>query len=181
MSRLTPPRPWSPLSDDAWVALLPYVLPRSPAGRRISDLRARMYAIFQTTATHAPWREAPPAGAKPETIARYYRRLTHAGLWERLLIALADCAPAHPLRQIEHLIVRACRRAHRILGIGFLVLIRRIGLRSALPGPPWLLPDPLLSETLSRAPLPLGIPKTAEGKRRRTDYQIGRASCRERV
>jgi hypothetical protein len=129
-----------------------------------------MDAIFQTTATHAPWREAPPAGATPDTIARHYRRLTHAGLWEHLLIALADASPKHPLRSIEHLIVRACRRAHRILGIGFLVLIRRIGLRSALPGPPWLLPDPLLSETLSRAPLPLGIPKTAEGKRRRTDY-----------
>jgi transposase len=129
-----------------------------------------MDAIFQTTATHAPWREAPRTHATPETIARHYRRLTRAGLWERLLIALADASPKHPLRTIEHLIVRACRRAHRILGIGFLVLIRRIGLRSALPGPPWLLPDPDLSETLSRVPLPLGIPTTSAGKRSKTEY-----------
>jgi transposase len=129
-----------------------------------------MDAIFRTTSAHAPWRETPPAYGKPDTIARHYRRLTHAGLWERLLIALADCAPDHPLRQIEHLIVRACRRAHRILGIGFLVLIRRIGLRSALNGPPWLLPDPDLSERLSRLPIPLKIPATPAGQRERTDY-----------
>jgi hypothetical protein len=67
-----------------------------------------------------------------------------------LLEALADTAPGHPLRQIEHRICRACRRAHRILGLRFLALIRRIGLRSALPAPPWLLPDALLSETLAR-------------------------------
>ncbi|WP_431282736.1 hypothetical protein ACQW02_25565 [Humitalea sp. 24SJ18S-53] len=40
--------------------------------------------------------------------------------------------------------------ALHILGLGFLVLIRRLGLRSALNGPPWLLPDPDLSESVMR-------------------------------
>ncbi|AWV24592.1 Hypothetical protein RADP37_02999b [Roseomonas mucosa] len=49
---------------------------------------------------------------------------------------------------------RAARRAYRILGMGLILLARRLNLRSALPGPPWLLPDPDLSETLRRAKLP---------------------------
>ena len=160
--RLTTPLPWSPLTDDQWLALLPHVLPRSPAGRRISDLRARMNAIFHTTAHHAPWRETPGGAGTPDTIARHFRRLTRAGLWERLLIALAEAPPKHPLRSIEHLIVRACRRAHRLLGLPFLLLIRRIGLRSALPAPPWLLPDPDLSEVCARS-LPRALPSTRAG------------------
>ena len=167
--RLTPPAPYAPLNDLQFHALLPYLLHRAPQGRRIADLRARMDAIFRATASHAPWREAQAPGAKPETIARHFRRLTHAGLWQRLLIALAESAPTHPLRQIEHLIVRACRRAHRILGMGFLLLIRRIGLRSALNGPPWLLPDPDLSERLARLPIPLKIPQTRAGRTRRVE------------
>ncbi|MBB5692907.1 transposase [Muricoccus pecuniae] len=168
--RLTPPAPWSPLTDLQFHALLPYLLPRSLAGRKIADLRARMDAILHLTATTAPWREAPAADGTPATVARYYRRLTHNGLWERLLVALAEAAPGHPLRQIEHLIVRACRRAHRMRGIGLLVLIRRLGLRSALNGPPWLLPDPDLSETLARAPHPLGIPRSRAGRLARAGY-----------
>ncbi|MXP64054.1 transposase [Roseomonas sp. M0104] len=155
--RLTPPRPWTRLSDSEWAALLPYLLHRSPQGRPIPELRARMDAIFHIACTQAPWREVPGAYGKPDTIARYFRRLTHAGLWPRLLEALAEAGPAHPLRAIEYFILRAARRAHRILGHRFLLLIRRIGLRTALPGPPWLLPDPLLSETLARLPFPVRL------------------------
>ena len=154
MSRLTPPRPWTPLSDDAWLALAPYVLPRAPQGRRIADLRHRMDAIFHLAATYGdPWRSLPAHFGKPDTVARFFRRLTHNGLWHRLLAVLAKSAPNHPLRAIEHLICRATRRAARIGGMP-LLLIRKLGLRSALNGPPWLLPDPLLSEMLARTPLP---------------------------
>ncbi|MFC7735210.1 transposase [Roseomonas sp. GCM10028921] len=168
--RLTPPAPWSPLTDLQFHALLPYLLPCSPAGRKIPDPRARMDATFRLTATAAPWREVPAAGSTPATVARYYRRLTHNGLWVRLLLALAEAAPGHPLRQVDHLIVRACRRAHWMRGISLLVLIRRLGLRSALNGPPWLVPDPGLSETLARAPLPLGIPRSRAGRLARAGY-----------
>ncbi len=87
---LTPPRPYTPLSDDAWLALLPYVFPRAPQGRRVSDLRRRMDGIFHLASTPgAPWRDLPAAYGKPDTVARFFRRLTHAGLWPRLLRASA--------------------------------------------------------------------------------------------
>jgi transposase len=139
--------------------LLPYLLPRSPQGRPLSDLRQRLEGIFHIATTASPWHALPAKYGKPDTVSRYFRRLTHAGLWEKLLKTLADAAPNHPLRQLEDQIVKACRRAHRILGLPFLVLIRKLNLRRALPGPPWLLPNPLLSETLSRvkiAPPPPG-------------------------
>ena len=153
--RYTPRRPWQRLSDDEWLALLPYVERRSGPGRPLRELRARLDGIFQVAAAAAPWHALPAEFGKPDTVSRYFRRLTHAGLWQRLLRALAEVPPAHPLRRIEAWICRACRRAHRILGLGFIVLIRRIGLRSALPGPPWLVADPDLSESLFRHPIPL--------------------------
>ncbi|UFN50656.1 transposase [Roseomonas sp. OT10] len=153
-SRLSPPTPWSPLSDAAWAALLPHLARTDPRGRPVHDLRARMDAIFHAALSRAPWAALPPRFGNPDTVARHFRRLTHAGLWQRLLLALAEADPSHPLRAIEHAICRACRRAARLLGFPFLVLIRRLGLRSALDGPPWLLPDPLLSETLARTPIP---------------------------
>ncbi|WP_158537256.1 hypothetical protein [Humitalea rosea] len=66
----------------------------------------------------------PTRYGKPDTIARYYRRLTHAGPWQNLLRALLALGPGHPLRWIEAFIFKACRRAHPILG---LVLIRGQG------------------------------------------------------
>ncbi|WP_242662634.1 transposase, partial [Pseudoroseomonas deserti] len=138
------------MTDLEWAALLPYLLHRSPQGRPIADLRQRMDGIFALAVSHDPWRLLPERFGNPDTVARYFRRLTHAGLWPRLLEALADAAPRHPLRAIEHFIVRATRRAHRILGLPLVVLIRRIGLRSALRAPPWLMPDPDLSETCIR-------------------------------
>jgi len=144
--------PYRPLSDLEWHALLPYVLRRSPQGRQIGDLRARMDAIFRLTATDAPWKHGNDPRVAADSLARYYRRLTHAGLWERLLQALHDAAPGHPLRAIESQICRAARRAHRLRGLGLLVLARRLGFRRALNAPPWMLPDPDLSETLLRHP-----------------------------
>ncbi|MFC0409702.1 transposase [Roseomonas elaeocarpi] len=151
-SRLTPSTPWTPLSDDAWAALLPYVLPRSGPGRPIRDLRARMDAIFHLASTTDPWRALPAEYGKAQTVSRYFRRLTHAGLWQRLLHALSgdSLAPNHPLRAIEYLICRACRRAYRLIGLPLVLLVRRLGLSTALPGPPWMLPDPDLSQTLLR-------------------------------
>jgi transposase len=113
-----------------------------------------MDAIFHIALTNSPWAALPSHFGRPDTVAKYFRRLTHAGLWQKLLHALAQAAPSHPLRGAEYFILRATRRAHRILGLPLIALIRRIGLRTALPGPPWLLPDPLLSETLSRIEMP---------------------------
>lgn len=151
--------PFLSITDLQWSALLPYLLPRAPQGRRLEEHRERMEAIFFIATSTLPWCALPARYGKADTVSRYFRRLTHAGLWQKLLHALAEAAPNHPLRQLEERILRACRRAHRILGLPFLVLIRRLNLRRALPGPPWLLPDPLLSETLAGvkiAPPPSG-------------------------
>ncbi len=162
MHPLTPPRPWSPLTDPQWHALLPHLLPRSPRGRPIANLRARMDAIFHIAQTPAhAWKSLPEHFGKPDTVSRSFRRLTRAGLWHRLLHALKESPPNHPLRQIEYAILRATRRAARIGGMPLLLLIRRLDLRTALNGPPWLLPDPLLSETCARL-APRTLPTTRE-------------------
>ena len=139
-----------PLTPSQFHALLPYILPRSPAGRQIGDLRARMDAIFRLTSTTAPWRALPPEHGKPDTVSRYFRRLTHAGLWEKLLEALKDNDPKHPLNEIAPLIFRACRRAIRLRGLRFIALIRRLGFLTALNGPPEKVPNPNLSENMRR-------------------------------
>jgi len=154
MSRLTPRTPWTPLSDASWAALQPFLPALSPQGRRTADPRARLDAIFHLAhQPGAPWKSLPEHHGKPDTVSRFFRRLTHAGVWHALLRALAKAPPDHPLRALEYAICRACRRAARLGGLPLLVLIRRLGLRSALDAPPWLLPDPLLSETLLRLPL----------------------------
>lgn len=140
--------PFTPLSGPQWEALRPYLARSSPAGRPLADPRGRMDGIFLLLSTDAPWRELPAAHGQAATLARHFRRLTHAGLWERLLQALHDLDARHPLQQLRGVIFRAARRAYRLRGLGILVLARRLGLRGALPGPSWLLPNPDLSESL---------------------------------
>ncbi len=159
-----------PLTTPQFQALLPFILPASPAGRQIGDLRARMNAIFALACTTDPWRCLPPEHGKADTVARYFRRLTHAGLWEKLLHAIKDVGPNHPLRDIAPLICRACRRAVRLRGLKFIVLIRRLGLLSALNGPPSKLPNPDLSENLKR--LAVTLPGAVTTRR---DIAIARA------
>lgn len=143
-------RRWQPLTDAEWDALLPFVLVQNGPGRPLRDARRRMDAIFWIASSGSAWHTAPARFGKADTIGRHFRRLCHAGLWERLLRALArpDCPPA--LLAIEHWIVRACRRATRIRGLRIIVLARRLLFRSALRGPSWYLPDPDLSEWAHR-------------------------------
>ncbi|BDG73071.1 hypothetical protein Rmf_30000 [Roseomonas fluvialis] len=145
----------TPLTDLQFHALLPYLLPRSPAGRQIGDLRTRMDAIFHVASGTGPWCDLPERFGRPDTVSRYFRRLTRAGLWEKLLTALQDLNPTHPLQQIAPNIFRACRRAARILGLRFIALVRRLRLPAALPGPPDKVADPAFSDRLrARPPLP---------------------------
>ncbi|AWV21751.1 hypothetical protein RADP37_01679a [Roseomonas mucosa] len=148
------PHPFHPMTKAEWRALAPY-LPTNPTGTgRPADHRHRLDAIFHVALPHSPWSALPERFGNPGTVARHFRRLTHAGLWQRLLTALATTPPGHPLHALAHRVCRAARRAHRILGLGLILLARRLDLRAALPGPPWLLPDPDLSQTLARAKLP---------------------------
>lgn len=140
--------PFSALTDRQWAALRPYVVKDHPAGRPMRDLRQRMDAILFLLSTDAPWRELPAQYGAHGTVARHFRRLTHAGLWENLLIALKELGPRHPLQQLRRVIFRGARRAARLRGLGIIVLARRLGLLEALPGPSWMVADPDLSKSL---------------------------------
>ena len=152
--RFTPPRPWAPLSDCEWTALWLYLGRDAPQGRQVGDLRARMDAIFHIACRGhgVAWKELPEVYGKPDTVSRFFRRLTHGGLWHALLRSLAwpDLWEHHPLRRIAHYIVRACRRAARLGGLRLLFLIKRLDLPSALPGPSWLLPDEFCHTLVTR-------------------------------
>lgn len=140
--------PHQSLTEHQWAALRPHVERASPQGRPMGDLRHRMDGIFWLLTTDAPWREVPPKYGQAGTVARHFRRLTHAGVWERLLQALHDLGPEHPLQALRGVIFRAARRAYRLRGLGILVLARRLKFLGALAGPSWLLPDPDLSKRL---------------------------------
>ena len=150
--RPTPWRDWEPLSDDEWAVLSPFVFRHNGPGRPVRDPRGRLDAIFWLAARRQPhllpWRALAPEFGKPDTVARQFRRWAQAGLWTRLLQALAD--PDHPgidiLRRLESWICRTYRRAWRILGVQGVVLARRLGFFSALRAPSVFLPDPHLSE-----------------------------------
>jgi transposase len=155
--RYSPERAWAPLSDDEWAVLSPFVVRAAGPGRPVRDPRARLDAIFWLAAQPGralpPWRALPAAFGKPDTASRQFRRWAEAGLWSRLLRALAD--PDRPgiavLRRLESWICRSYRRAWRILGgVPGVALARHIGFLSALRAPSWLLPDPDLSESVGR-------------------------------
>ena len=53
------------------------------------------------------------------------------------------------LRGLAHWICAAHRRSVRCVGVGAIALARRLGMLSALPGPSWMLPDPILSKVVA--------------------------------
>jgi transposase len=121
-----------------------------------------MDAIFRIAATNDPWRSLPADCGRPDTVSRCFRRLTQEGLWQRLLTALAASPAGGALRTLEHWICRACRRATRILGLRFIVLIRRLGFLSALKGPSHMVPNPDLSRAVRRFPLEIALRPDAQ-------------------
>ena len=143
--------PYDRMTDAQWT-ILSIHLPM-PARGRPCDQRARMDAIFRVAATEGAWHELPAAYGKGRSVARHFQRLTHAGVWERLLQALAAAPPGSVLREMEGLICRAARRAIRIRGVGLIALARRLDLLRALPGPPLLVADPDLSLIIRHLPV----------------------------
>ena len=145
----------TPLTTPQFHPLLPFIIPHAPMGRQVADLRTRLDAMFHVASGTGPWCALPEHYGRPDTVSRWFRRLTHAGLSERLLHAIKDSGPNHPLREIAPLIFRACRRAARLRGLPFIALVRRLRLLAALPGPPDKVANPALSENIrSRPPLP---------------------------
>ena len=146
----TPVRRWQPLSDAEWEALLPFVLVQNRPGRPLRDARLRMDAIFWAAAAACPWRELPPRFGKPDTVRRHFRRLSDAGLWERLLRALARPDRPAALAAVEHWVCCASRRVGCRKDMWIITCARRLGFLSALRAPTHMLPDLDLSERLHR-------------------------------
>jgi len=154
-SRYVDPRPWQPLSDAEWDALAPHLArAEGAAGRPLAGgARARLDAVFRVVAGGLRWRQARHEGVSADAVSRQFRRWAHQGLFVRLLrqVAKGKRAAVPPaLRAIEHWICAAHRRSVRAVGVYAIAVARRLGMLSALPGPPWLLPDPDLSEAVMR-------------------------------
>lgn len=145
MRHFTSRRPWAPLAEDEWAALAPFVARAEGAPGRPLDQRWRLDAILHAAVSGDPWRALPKRFGNGDSVGRHFRRLTHAGLWQRLLEALADpnCPPA--LRALEYWLCRGARRAMRLLQMSGLDLAQRLGFLTALPMVPWLLPNRDLS------------------------------------
>jgi transposase len=105
MRRFIPRRPWAPLSDAEWAALAPHITCTGGPGRPLRDPRARLDAMLRNTLGDRPWRDLSEGHTKPDTLSRLFRRWTHAGLWLRLLDALAVPDAPAPLRAMETLAV----------------------------------------------------------------------------
>lgn len=74
------PHPFHPMTEAEWRALQPH-LPTHPTGAgRPTDRRHRLDAIFHAALTQSPWSALPERFGNPDTVARHFRRLTHAGL-----------------------------------------------------------------------------------------------------
>lgn len=144
-ARLTKPVPWRPMTDEEWEGVMHFMVYVHPGPGRTTILGARrsLDACFHTACMDKPWPQLPEHYGKWNSIARLFRRWTHAGLWKRMLKFVAREQPG--MRAIQYWVCRAFRRAWRIQGLGGLNLARRLGLDSALRAWSWDLPDSNLS------------------------------------
>ncbi|MDO9708947.1 transposase [Paracraurococcus lichenis] len=141
--RFTPKRPWAPMTDAEWAAVERHLkVVVQGQGRPLKDARQRIDGMFRIAASGQPWHALPPDYGKPDTVGRHFRRLARMGLWMRLVGACADRAAPAPLRAIEFFIVRAARRAMRLLGMGAAVMAEKLGMLSAMPVLPVYLTRP---------------------------------------
>ena len=79
------------LSDVQW-ARIEHLLPGKPGdpGRSGDDNRLFIDAVVWMARTGCPWRDLPPFFGKWNSVWKRFRRWAKAGIWERILAALAD-------------------------------------------------------------------------------------------
>jgi hypothetical protein len=82
-------------------------------------------------------------------VNRTWRRWGHRGLWERLLIEAAAPYATPTLRALAYWICCAFRRLAGRMSLRQILLVRHLGLITALPGPLWACPEPILSASLA--------------------------------
>jgi putative transposase len=79
-------------------------------GRRGNDNRLFVDAIVWMARTGAPWRDLGPYFGKWNSVFRRFRRWAKAGVWERIMAALAD-DPDFESVIIDGTIIRAHQHA----------------------------------------------------------------------
>ena len=79
------------LSDGQWVRI-EHLLPGKPGdpGRSGDDNRLFVDAVIWMARTGCPWRDLPPFFGKWNSVWKRFRRWAKAGIWVRILAALAD-------------------------------------------------------------------------------------------
>ncbi|SFK29148.1 transposase [Falsiroseomonas stagni] len=141
----TPSHPWSPLTDEEWHFLEPYLRPTNKrTGRPPRDRRATWDAIFWLAVTNAPW-TALQANRRVTKGNAHSALATTArtGVLSRLLLAVSRHPFADPaLASLEYRIATTFRRASRIVPAEDLLLARTLGMATALPLDPADLPPP---------------------------------------
>src|SRR5215203_2812149 len=101
------------LTDPEWVAIKP-MLPNKPCGvPRVNDRRV-LNGIFWVLGSGAPWRDLPDGFGPYTTCYNRFVRWRRAGVWSRIMNALAAAHDA-AVQMIDTSIVRcACAPARSL-------------------------------------------------------------------
>src|SRR5262249_22649068 len=99
------------LTDEQW-SRIEHLVPGKPGdpGRSGKDNRLFVDAIVWMARTGTPWRDLSPFFGKWNSVWKRFRRWAKAGVWERLLAALAD-DPDFESIIIDGTIIRAHQHA----------------------------------------------------------------------
>ena len=95
------------LSEQEW-HLLKVLLPpkRGRRGRPPLDRRATINGVLWRLRTGAPWRDVPERYGKWNSIARWFRRWSAAGIWEAVATSLAEAMADNRSHSIDSTTVR---------------------------------------------------------------------------
>lgn len=149
-------RPWARLTDAEWAELRAWLPGGDPEaecprrGRKPTNLRRTVDAIFWIAASKGPWKALPPELGKPGSASRALRRWARDGVLEPLLTKLThpDAHASPVLLGLAWWVARAFRRMARIVSTAALALAQKVlCLVDACPAWPLRLPDRNLSKT----------------------------------
>jgi transposase len=99
------------LTDEQW-RRIEHLIPGKPGdpGRSGKDNRLFVDAIIWMARTGTPWRDLSPSFGKWNSVWKRFRRWAKAGVWERIMAALAD-DPDFESVIIDGTIIRAHQHA----------------------------------------------------------------------
>ena len=97
------------MEDAEWAFFEPFICAiRGRGGRRASDHRRVLDAVFWIARTGSPWRDLPEEFGKWSSVYRQFRRWTLASLWEMILEALNESGVMpDQVQMIDSTVIRA--------------------------------------------------------------------------